>query len=371
MSSVETRTSSVQTHDVQARAVQTSYAPADIRLLIGAAPAPQVSLQEKEARITAGKSYGHFLTPEEAPTDLQTATYHAALSRNGPAVASALLRLAGQLAALGQTITLVSLARAGFPVGVVLHRLLLRRGLDSAHYGVSIVRGVGLDMAALGSILAERPAESVIFVDGWTGKGSILNTLTASLNGRSLEGYSLEAHAARPRLAALFDPAGVAEFAGSHADLLLPHAALNATVSGLVSRSFLKGESLAGDGHAAAYLDHLKAHDLSNAYVDALDGLCQAAVPLTSPGPRPQQPAAHAFAIARRYGCTDPHRAKPGVGEATRVFLRRQPAALILRASTPDTVHLETLARAGNIPVHVEPGLPYAAMSLIQEGQRD
>ena len=336
--------------------VQISYAAADIRLLIGAARAPQVSLQEKEARIAAGESYGHFLTPEQAPTDLQTATYYAALSRNGPAIASALLRLAHQLAALGQTVTLVSLARAGFPVGVLLHRLLLRRGLDSAHYGVSIVRGVGLDMAALETVVAERPASSVLFVDGWTGKGSILDTLTASLEG----------HATRPRLAALFDPAGVAEFVGSHADLLLPHAALNATISGLVSRSFLTGK-----GHAAAYLHHLQAHDLSTAYIDALDELCRAAVPLPSPGPRPQRPAAQAFAIARHYGCTDPHRAKPGVGEATRVFLRRQPAALVLRASTPDTAHLETLAHAGNIPVHVEPTLPYAAMSLIREGQRD
>lgn len=341
--------------------VQTSYVAADLRLLIGAARAPQVSLSEKEARIAAGESYGHFLTHEQAPTALQTATYHAALNRNGQAIASALLGLADQLAALGQTVTLVSLARAGFPVGVVLHRLLLRRGLDSAHYGVSIVRGVGLDMAALAHLLTERPVASVVFVDGWTGKGSILDTLTASLGG----------HPVRPRLAALFDPAGVAEFTGSHADLLLPHAALNATVSGLISRTFLTGESLAGEGHAAAYLEHLEAHDLSSAYVNALDDLCRAADPPLSPGLRPAQPAAQAFAIAWQYGCTDPHRAKPGVGEATRVFLRRQPVALVIRASTPDTAHLETLARAGNIPVHVEPRLPYAAMSLIREGQRD
>ena len=63
---------------VQIQNVQTSYSPSDIRLLIGAAPAPTVSLGEKEARIAAGESYGHFLTPEAAPTDLQTATYHSA-----------------------------------------------------------------------------------------------------------------------------------------------------------------------------------------------------------------------------------------------------------------------------------------------------
>ena len=347
--------------------VQTSYSPSDIRLLIGAAPAPTVSLGEKEARIAAGESYGHFLTPEAAPTDLQTDTYHSALARNGPAIASASLGLAAQLEtrAAGGQVTLVSLARAGFPVGTVLHRLLKRRGLDSAHFGVSIVRGVGLDVRALELIVGERPASSITFIDGWTGKGSILDTLRTSLTE----------HAVRPTFAALYDPAGVADVAGSHDDLLLPHAALNATVSGLLSRSFLVGESHSAQGHAAQlhaapphaaqYLAHLEAHDLSNEYVDALDALCAHAAPLPAPVARQHNPAALALEIAQQYGCTDPHRAKPGIGEATRVFLRRRPAALIIRASTPDTLHLETLARVGGIPVHTEARLPYVAMSLI------
>ena len=342
--------------------VQTSYSPADIRLLIAPAPAPTVSLSQKEARIAAGESYGRFLTPEAAPTDLQTATYHSALARNGPATASALMGLAAQLEAraVGGPITLVSLARAGFPVGTVLHRLLKRRGLDSAHFGVSIVRGVGLDVRALQQVLAERPAASVVFIDGWTGKGSILDTLRTSLAG----------HAVRPTFAALSDPAGVADFAGSHDDLLLPHAALNATVSGLISRSFLVGEGHLAQLHtaplhAAQYLFHLEAHDLSTEYVNALDALCAHAAPLPAPAARPHNPAALALKIAREYGCTDPTRAKPGIGEATRAFLRRRPAALVIRASTPDTLHLETLARSGNIPIHTVPALPYAAMSLI------
>ncbi len=337
--------------------VQTSYRPADIRLLIAAAPAPRVSLAEKETRIAAGESYGQFLSAEGPPAGWQTSTFHGALTRNGPAIASALLGLAAQLEARadGRPITLVSLARAGFPVGVLLHRLLGRSGIDSAHFGLSIVRGVGLDMAALGTVLAERPAESVVFVDGWTGKGSILGTLRHSLKGQGQSG-----HAVPPVLAALYDPAGVADLAGSHDDLLLPHAALNATVSGLISRTFL-----AGDTHAAEYLDELAGHDLSDAYLDALDVLCSGATPLPPPTSRPQKPADLALEIARTYGCTDPHRAKPGIGEATRVFLRRRPAALVVRASTPDTAHLVALARAAQMPVHTEPALPYAAMSLI------
>lgn len=342
---------------VQTQTVQTSYSPADIRLLIGAAPAPTVSLSQKESRIAAGESYGHFLTPETVPSDLQTATYHGALARNGPAIASALLGLAAQLEvqAAGSPVTLVSLARAGFPVGIALHRLLKRRGLDSAHFGVSIVRGVELDLRALEQVLSERPAAGVVFIDGWTGKGSILDTLKSSLTG----------HAVLPRFAALYDPAGVADLAGSHDDLLLPHAALNATVSGLLSRSFLMGQNHSAHLHAAQYLARLAAQDVSNEYVDALDTLCADAAPLPAPVTRPHNPAALALSIAQAYGCTDPTRAKPGIGEATRVFLRRRPAALIIRARTPDTAHLETLARAGGLPIYTEAALPYAAMSLI------
>ncbi len=362
MSSVETGPQPLQLQPPPLQTVQTSYAPSDIRLLIGAAPAPTVSLSQKEARIAAGESYGHFLTPEAVPTDLQADTYHSALARSGPAIASALLGLAAQLEtqAKGEPITLVSLARAGFPVGIVLHRLLRRRGLDSAHFGVSIVRGVGLDLRALQQVLSERPAAGVVFIDGWTGKGSILDTLRTSLTG----------HVFQPTFAALYDPAGVADLAGSHDDLLLPHAALNATVSGLLSRSFLVSDNHAAPLHAAhlhaaQYLAHLQAHDVSTGYVDALGALCADAAPLPAPSARPHNPAALALDIAHRYGCTDPHRAKPGIGEATRVFLRRRPAALVIRASTPDTLHLETLARAGGIPIYSEAALPYAAMSLI------
>ena len=337
--------------------VQTSYRPADIRLLIAGAAAPQVSLTEKEARIAAGESYGQFLSAEGPPAEWQTQTYHSALTQNGPAIASALLGLAAQLEARAQggPVTLVSLARAGFPVGALLHRLLGRAGVDSAHFGLSIVRGVGLDLAALDTVLDERPAESVVFVDGWTGKGSILGTLQLSLNG----------HAVSPVLAALYDPAGVADLAGSHGDLLLPHAALNATISGLISRTFLQGSPPNEQGHAAEYLGELAGYDLSNIYLDALDALCSGVTPLPPPTGRPQRPADLALEVAREYGCHDPHRAKPGIGEATRVFLRRRPAALVVRASTPDTAHLEALARATQVPVHTEPALPYAAMSLI------
>ncbi|MFC4454634.1 cysteine protease StiP domain-containing protein [Deinococcus sonorensis] len=332
----------------------TSYAPDDLTLWLARAAAPTVTLAEKEARIGAGESYGHFLTPEAAPTALQQATYQQTLDRNGPAIAADLKGLARQLEqhAGGHPLTLVSLARAGFPVGILLQRELRRRGLETVHGGLSIIRGVGLDRTALQQLLQARPGSRVVFVDGWTGKGSIRTTLRRSLDGSGVA----------PTLAALYDPAGVADLAGSHHDRLLPHAVLNATVSGLLSRTFLRPDGT----HAAERLDHLEPWDVSRTYVDALDTRVQQAEASAVPANRPVHAPDRAVQLARALGCTDPHRAKPSVGEATRVFLRRRPARLVLQAHTPDTRHLNELAQQHGVPVTLCPELPYATMALIE-----
>ena len=73
---------------------------------------------------------------------------------------------------------LVSLARAGTPVGVLMRRWARHRhGLDLPHYAVSIVRGRGIDANALRWLAAHHDPADVVFVDGWTGKGAITREL--------------------------------------------------------------------------------------------------------------------------------------------------------------------------------------------------
>ncbi|UUZ51720.1 hypothetical protein LP420_17195 [Massilia sp. B-10] len=58
---------------------------------------------------------------------------------------------------------------------------------------------------------------------------------------------------------------------------------------------------------------------------------------------------------------------KPGIGEATRVLLRRSPRLLIVRDRlAPEVAHLLLLAQEKNIPVATDVGLPYHAVSLIR-----
>jgi hypothetical protein len=74
-----------------------------------------------------------------------------------------------------------SLARAGTPVGVLLRRELLRRGVDAVHYSISIIRGRGIDRVALAHLAAARGTEDAVFVDGWTGKGAIVDNALYSV----------------------------------------------------------------------------------------------------------------------------------------------------------------------------------------------
>ena len=65
------------------------------------------------------------------------------------------------------------------------------------------------------------------------------------------------------------------------------------------------------------------------------------------------------------------NRIKPGVGEATRVLLRRVPGLLLLRdGARPEIAHLLQLAGEKDVPVCVDPALPYLAAALIGEAER-
>lgn len=330
--------------------------PADVTVQLRPAAARLVSVEEKEALIRAGVSYGELLTPEQPPGAAQEDAYADALARNGERVGALLAALTARILREPRPV-LVSLARAGTPVGCAAVRLARRWGHDLPHHTLSIIRGVGIDRVALARVQAAHPGASLVFVDGWTGKGSILNTLRESLPP-----------GVPPRLAVLSDPAGVAALAATHDDLLLPHAALNATVCGLLSRTFFTDPERL---HAARTEEALRDLDHTPHYLDALDRLTRPYGPdFDLPaGPRPQEPYAAVLRLAADLGVTDPHLVKPSVGEATRVFLRRSPGHLMLRdLSHPDTAHLIRLAQASGTPVSEHPSLPYLAAALIAPG---
>ena len=358
-----------------------SYRPDDVTFLLKRLPAlPFVDIARKEQLIQSGqRHYSEMLSPEALPSARYLAIFHSACEANRQQMARDCLTLATLIAARRSgAITLVSLVRAGTPVGVILKQLLSQvLGREAVHYAVSIVRDRGIDAVALRHILAQGHApESIVFVDGWTGKGAISRELTQSIEHFNL-GHGCEID---PGLYVLSDLAGTAACAASSLDYLIPSSILNATVSGLVSRSVLNQAIGAGDFHGCVYYDKFKAHDVSQTFADSLvaAGVALASresvrVSLPIDQNRIHQRRIRSIstqflaATMAQHGITDVNLVKPGIGEATRVLLRRAPRLLMLRdPQAPDVAHLNLLAAEKKVPLLVDPHMPYQAVSLIQ-----
>jgi len=327
------------------------------------------AVDEKESLIQSGRRhYSQMLSPESAPSARYMRLFDDACRANNPRMARDCLRLAALVAARRPgRVAVVSLARAGTPVGVVVTRLLRARfGREVAHYAVSIVRDRGIDAQALRHILAQGHApEEIVFLDGWTGKGVIARELAASSAAFDPR--------IDPGLYVLADLAGAAACAASGDDYLIPSSILNATVSGLVSRTVMDEAMGPGDFHGCVVYEQLSPHDRSLAFADDLTRLALA-LPATDEAARPLDAAAARArsracigTLMERHDVVDANMLKPGIGEATRVLLRRVPRLLLLRdPGAADVAHLALLAEEKRVPVEIDPTLPYHAVSLIR-----
>jgi Phosphoribosyl transferase (PRTase)/PELOTA RNA binding domain len=345
----------------QNRTVPHSYLETDLKLHLDLGEVELVDILEKERRLQRGESYGRLLTPETLPNVEQSHWFETLLEQYAPRIAAQVINLGIQIrAAHGSHLTLVSLARAGLPVGVLLTRFLRSLDCDVSHHGISIIRGHGLDMVALKEIVRERGSNGIVFVDGWTGKGSIRNELNQSLIGQKSAGQTVA-----PTLAVLCDPAGIADFQATFEDQILPHACLNATVSGLISRTFLHD----GSRHAARFETDLVSADSSLDYVDRIERLMLLEHQSSSSlGVRPINAAAQALELGLLYGTKNPHHVKPSLGEAWRTLLRRKPRALLLGPDHAEQTAIVAYAQHKNVPlIRLDQTMPYQVIALLGE----
>ncbi len=320
--------------------MRSSYKEKDVILLLKditglVEPLPA---EQREKLIQEGKHYSEMLPVEYVPTRKYMEVYQQALEYYARPVAVAVGQLSDQIIKeRGSDVVLVSLARAGIPVGILLRRYIrIMYGMDIPHYSVSIIRGKGIDHNAMGYLLARYRPGQLLFVDGWTGKGAIFRQLEQAV--AAYPGVS-------PQLAVLADPAAITPLCGTHEDILIPSSCLNSTVSGLISRTFLRDDIIGPDDfHGAVYYGELKDADLSYAYIHAIQKHFEAAGQFlreqagygsarqNQPDEKPGQTAygmgggmREVEDIARKSGITDINLIKPGIGETTRVLLRRIP----------------------------------------------
>ena len=354
-----------------------SYAPEDVVFLLRDLSNIALELQneKREQLIQSGTHYSEMLPVEFQPSAAYMELFYKALDAYGERIALAVGSVAQQIVKRQgvENLVLVSLARAGTPIGILIKRYIkLHYNIEVPHYTISILRGRGIDETATHYIFAQHPSARIQFIDGWTGKGAITQELQLAcvqFNAKNEE--QLDA-----TLAVLADPGHCTSIYGTREDFLIPSACLNSTVSGLVSRTVLNLQFMKEhDFHGAKYYKELEEVDVSNLYIDRVSVYFEQVkkdvahqmserrlLPVTWQGLKSVQ------AIQEAFGISSIHFVKPGVGETTRVLLRRVPWKILINPQYANELeHIYLLAKEKNVPIEEYPTMSYACCGLIKE----
>ena len=395
------------------RRVKTSYKENDVIFLLNDLTDIQnkiaMSIEDKEKDIQAGKKhYSETIHIEEAPTQKYFDLFHQLLNNEEiiqdfvsdlNTIANKIIgnnKIRNQMNNLStedkNEIVICSLARAGTPIGILLKRVieLIEYKTRVTHYSISIIRDKGIDENALKYILSKHNDKSIVFVDGWTGKGVIGQQLKKSIqefNNKNNTNLSDE-------LYVVTDISYTADYTGSHKDYIIPSAVLNSIVSGLISRSILNNEIQNSNNsyHGAIYYSHLEKYDLSNQFIDLIMKYLKRYIEKNkknldytvanknkqignvSNDNKSKQIERNSFInqYMEKYHVLNINLIKPGVCEATRVMLRRVPRVLIVRDKNEIHVkHLLELAKQKDISVHIDKNLLYNAIAIIKSMSDD
>lgn len=328
----------------------------------------------REKKIQSGTHYSEMIPIEYQVSDEYLNLYRTKLKENKEKLAFAIGVMSEKiLKRHDENVVLVSLARAGTPIGILAKRYIKQRyNLDLPHYTISIIRDRGIDINAIKYIINKHKDSSKIqFIDGWTGKGTIANELKKACD--ELEGiFNMKFDSS---LAVLADPCGYSNVYGIREDFLIPSACLNSTVSGLVSRTVLRDDLIGTDDfHGAKFYKELKYVDESNNYLDTISACFKNEYQnidktmknwtediITKVG------NCDVKNIKQRYDIEDINFIKPGVGETTRVLLRRIPYKILVDdLNNPKLKHILILAKEKNVEVEEFDFKAYSCCGIIK-----
>ena len=321
--------------------------------------------KERERYIQNGIHYSEMLPLEYRPSEAYLRIYESMLEVFGQATADAIARVSDLIVAeRGKDIVIVSLARAGTPLGILIRRYIRKKyEYCCPHYSISIIRDRGIDHNAIHYILEHHSAENIQFVDGWTGKGIIYRELKDALSLYS--GIS-------SKLAVVADPAYLTELCGTHEDILIPSSCLNSTVCGLISRSFLRKDIIKeNDFHGSVFYSELSDEDRTYEFIDYIESRFRFnLIPTECADKMPQSGMVDVEYLARKNSIEDINYIKPGIGETTRVLLRRVPWKVIIDErfkNSKEIAHIKQLSNEKNVPIEYDTLKCYKCCGLIKK----
>lgn len=353
-----------------------SYKNNEVQFLVQKLPLDSNNMTniEREKLIQVeGYHYSDLPPIEHKPSKYHISVYKEALNDSAQRIADEVMQLAMTIkrhaANKEHGIVLVSLIRAGVPLGCCLKEALMQLGMVAEHYAISIVKDRGLDEQAMQTLEQHHGKEELYFIDGWVGKSAVCNELTRSLQLRG--GYPKQ-----PQFVVLADPSGYAWLSASREDWLIPFGILGAPISGLLSRTIWKDDGY----HGCIMYDALTNIDQSTAFLKTIYGfLCKPLSDDVLPlGISRESLLARRCclltmkAISTKFDVRSVNLIKPGIAEATRAVMRRAPELIIVKDKTDANLKLLfNLAYKASVRIVEDPDVtgPYKAVTIIKDIQ--
>lgn len=331
----------------------------------------EITIQEKEELIRSGVSYSEMISKESIPSEEIKNIFINMLNRDKNLIAYYVAKISEIIyRQKGNSLVIVSLARAGTPYGILIRRYLkLKYKLDIPHYSISIIRGKGIDANALKYILTKHSEGNIQFVDGWTGKGSITKELNKSIDSFNIENKTN----IDSSLAVISDPAKLCKVCGTREDFGIATCCLNSTVSGLISRT-IHNEKYIGkdDFHGAKTLYYLKDEDYSQYFIDEISNEFQKISISYEDLVLETEDKEYSMKIVNKirelYDVNNINNIKLSVGESARVLLRRDARFVLVRNKRDKNVeHILKLAEEKGVKIIEYTDSDYNCISIINE----
>ncbi len=328
--------------------------------------------EEREKLIQTGKHYSEMLPVEYIPSEEYLKFFYESLNYYSDKIALATGIVSEDIFEKNKNeLVLVSLARAGTPFGILIKRYLKYKfKINIPHYSLSIIRGKGIDENAIIYII-KKHGTNIQFIDGWTGKGTITKALDKACDD-FYKKYNIKLNS---DLAVLADPGYCSSMYGTREDFLIPSACLNATVSGLISRTVHRKDLIKeNDFHGVKYYKELAKLDLSNFFIDKISSRFEFLVNEISFKIKIEKDRSKLWLglkdvekIKNYFLINDSNLIKPGIGETTRVLLRRVPWKILINNKNLSNIeHISILAKEKNVELVNYPLNSYQCCGIIK-----
>lgn len=293
--------------------------------------APMIRLEEKTIYDAKMSHFSAYVIQEEVTEQVTEKMFLEVLEKSKFEVAKCIGRLAETIyEKKGKNLVIVSLIRGGISIGALIIRYLrMFHGVTIPHYGIAMIKDIGIDVCALHTIYNRHPNAKVQFIDGWTGTGGVAKSLKKWVKeyncryGRNLD----------DSLATVSDTGRISPFYGTRKDILLPNSCLNAVLSGLISSVYYDDSKYhPSEFFGGIYMEHLEKCDMTNRLLDEISACFCSASPNEANIDKPEYVTETMKQMAADLDVADVRKIRPGYGETLRALLRSKVKKLVLAA---------------------------------------